>query len=58
MIEPPKCEAFKVPKRIIGPSGNNMSRIVNKCKRAFGKKVTKLIKLRLRGKGSDMRNNN
>jgi len=51
-IEPPNDKSFIVPKRIIGPKGKNMKKIITTCKKAFGKKVRKLIKIRLRGKDS------
>jgi len=51
-IEPPNDNSFIVPKRIIGPKGKNMKQIIIACKKAFGKKVGKLIKIKLRGKNS------
>ena len=52
LIEPPIDNSFIVPKRIIGPKGKNMKQIISACKKSFGKKVSKLIKIRLRGKNS------
>jgi hypothetical protein len=51
-INPPNDRNFIVPKRIIGPRGNNMKSIITACKKTFGKKVTKYVKIRLRGRES------
>jgi len=50
-IEPPKILDFNIPKRVLGPKGRYIGNIIKKCQLAYGKKITKLMKIKLRGKG-------
>lgn len=43
---------FQVARRLIGPKGYHMKRIVDACSKGFAGPVQEVIKLRLRGKGS------
>eukprot|EP00826_Nyctotherus_ovalis_P002763 TRINITY_DN10556_c0_g1_i3.p1 TRINITY_DN10556_c0_g1~~TRINITY_DN10556_c0_g1_i3.p1 ORF type:complete len:361 (+),score=78.53 TRINITY_DN10556_c0_g1_i3:15-1097(+) len=43
---------FQVARRLIGPKGCHMKRIVDTCSKGFAGPVQEVIKLRLRGKGS------
>ena len=52
-IIPPYDRNFIVPKRIIGPKGKNLKKIILNCKKFFGQKVSKLIKIRLKGQEFD-----
>ena len=51
-IDPPLDKSFKVPKRIIGPRGKNMKKIIDACRKTFGKKASRMLKIRLRGRES------
>jgi RNA recognition motif. (a.k.a. RRM, RBD, or RNP domain) len=43
---------FQVARRVIGPKGNNMKKIVEMCSKGMKGQMHDIVKLRLRGKGS------
>ncbi len=51
-IEVPNCSEFQVARRLIGPKGKNMKKIIETCAPESVYLDRDTIKLRLRGKGS------
>ena len=52
-IEIDNCNEFQVSRRIIGPKGRNMKKIIETCKE--NDELNDSVKLRLRGRGSGYR---
>lgn len=51
-IEISNCSEFQVSRRIIGPKGRNMKKIIEECVHELPEYEKDIVKLRLRGKGS------
>jgi len=47
IIDPLKSLPVNLANSINGDNGNNIKSIIKRCKRAFGKKITRLINIKL-----------